>query len=109
MKIEIELVQDAEIVEEKKDKRLEYKSASSVNAFQEAVKEPSMPTAAHEHVEIQSQNIGRKEPAVNQLLEVDPVLGIKIISPGIQKPKLGRNDPCWCGSGKKWKKCHYPN
>ena len=20
-----------------------------------------------------------------------------------------RNDPCWCGSGKKWKKCHYPN
>jgi len=21
---------------------------------------------------------------------------------------LGRNDPCWCGSGKKWKKCHYP-
>ncbi len=19
-----------------------------------------------------------------------------------------RNDPCWCGSGKKWKKCHYP-
>lgn len=24
------------------------------------------------------------------------------------KSKLGRNDPCWCGSGKKWKKCHYP-
>ncbi len=22
--------------------------------------------------------------------------------------KLGRNDPCWCGTGKKWKKCHYP-
>ena len=20
--------------------------------------------------------------------------------------KLGRNDPCWCGSGKKYKKCH---
>ena len=24
------------------------------------------------------------------------------------KRKLGRNDPCPCGSGKKWKKCHYP-
>ena len=24
------------------------------------------------------------------------------------KEKIGRNDPCWCGSGKKWKKCHYP-
>ena len=23
--------------------------------------------------------------------------------------KVGRNDPCWCGSGKKYKKCHYPN
>ena len=24
------------------------------------------------------------------------------------KKQLGRNDPCWCGSGKKFKKCHYP-
>jgi preprotein translocase subunit SecA len=22
------------------------------------------------------------------------------------KDKIGRNDPCWCGSGKKFKKCH---
>jgi len=22
--------------------------------------------------------------------------------------KLGRNDPCHCGSGKKYKKCHLP-
>lgn len=28
--------------------------------------------------------------------------------PKIVANKLGRNDPCWCGSGKKWKKCHYP-
>ncbi|MCH9620894.1 MAG: Methionine aminopeptidase [Chlamydiia bacterium] len=21
---------------------------------------------------------------------------------------ITRNDPCWCGSAKKWKKCHYP-
>lgn len=25
-----------------------------------------------------------------------------------RKKEIGRNDPCWCGSGKKWKKCHYP-
>jgi tetratricopeptide (TPR) repeat protein len=24
--------------------------------------------------------------------------------PGIQRPR--RNDPCWCGSGKKYKRCH---
>ncbi|WP_019626869.1 preprotein translocase subunit SecA [Thioalkalivibrio sp. ALJT] len=23
-----------------------------------------------------------------------------------EEPKLGRNDPCWCGSGKKFKHCH---
>jgi methionyl aminopeptidase len=23
--------------------------------------------------------------------------------------ELTRNKPCWCGSGLKWKKCHYPN
>lgn len=22
---------------------------------------------------------------------------------------IGRNDLCWCGSGKKWKKCHFPS
>ena len=22
------------------------------------------------------------------------------------REKVGRNDPCWCGSGKKYKKCH---
>ncbi len=26
----------------------------------------------------------------------------------VKKQKIGRNDPCWCGSGKKWKKCCYP-
>ena len=30
-------------------------------------------------------------------------------SGGAQKAKRpGRNDPCWCGSGKKYKKCHLP-
>lgn len=23
-----------------------------------------------------------------------------------EAPKLGRNDPCFCGSGRKFKKCH---
>ena len=29
-------------------------------------------------------------------------------TPVINQKTLSRNDPCWCGSGKKWKKCHYP-
>jgi preprotein translocase subunit SecA len=26
--------------------------------------------------------------------------------PAAPTKKLGRNDPCWCGSGKKYKRCH---
>ncbi len=29
-------------------------------------------------------------------------------APAFTGKKIGRNDPCWCGSGKKWKHCHYP-
>jgi hypothetical protein len=29
-------------------------------------------------------------------------------APVVAPPKPGRNDPCWCGSGKKYKKCHLP-
>jgi preprotein translocase subunit SecA len=25
----------------------------------------------------------------------------------VKKREIGRNDPCWCGSGKKYKHCHY--
>ena len=30
-------------------------------------------------------------------------------SPTVKGKKIGRNDPCHCGSGKKYKRCHYPN
>ena len=39
--------------------------------------------------------------------------GGSVATPVAQRPKvnsaaenIGRNDPCWCGSGKKYKKCH---
>ena len=30
----------------------------------------------------------------------------KITQSAQKKRKIGRNEPCWCGSGKKYKKCH---
>ncbi len=27
---------------------------------------------------------------------------------GAPASKPGRNEPCWCGSGEKYKKCHLP-
>jgi preprotein translocase subunit SecA len=37
---------------------------------------------------------GEEAPAVVQQRRVD------------EHENIGRNDPCWCGSGKKFKKCH---
>src|SRR5262249_10489725 len=32
-----------------------------------------------------------------------PVTEQRVVS---ERDKIGRNDPCWCGSGKKFKRCH---
>jgi preprotein translocase subunit SecA len=36
-------------------------------------------------------------------LEAMPVVEQRVID---EEHQVGRNDPCWCGSGKKFKKCH---
>ncbi len=48
-------------------------------------------------------------PAAQQLgeaegeLEAMPAVEQRVLD---EEHQLGRNDPCWCGSGKKFKKCH---
>ena len=46
--------------------------------------------------------------ANNQVKEKGSGSHIEPETKGILTKKLSRNDPCWCGSGKKWKLCHYP-
>ena len=66
---------------------------------------------------VEYKNEGRR--MFNQLLqEVDQTIADNILKAGLQvhshpQPQavknehdIGRNDPCWCGSGKKFKKCH---
>ena len=47
------------------------------------------------------------------LVQVSPIAGetplTRASNQSKSKDELGRNDPCWCGSGKKFKKCHYPS
>ena len=38
--------------------------------------------------------------------EALPVVEQRVVD---EHDKIGRNDPCWCGSGKKYKKCHGAN
>ncbi|MHB8457399.1 MAG: SEC-C metal-binding domain-containing protein, partial [Acidimicrobiales bacterium] len=51
-----------------------------------------------------SQSTGGGPPVVPGV----PVAGGLAGGPDKQK-KLGRNDPCWCGSGRKYKLCHGAN
>jgi preprotein translocase subunit SecA len=36
-------------------------------------------------------------------LEAMPVVEQRVLD---DEHQVGRNDPCWCGSGQKYKKCH---
>jgi hypothetical protein len=35
-----------------------------------------------------------------------PPLSRAAIGQAVREYRIGRNDPCWCDSGKKYKKCH---
>ena len=67
------------------------------------VQQPPPIPQEHRHIHTQAAggNLGSDEVSTSSTtsstLQVDA------------KKKLGRNDPCWCGSGKKYKRCHYPN
>ncbi|MCU1449096.1 MAG: preprotein translocase, SecA subunit, partial [Acidimicrobiales bacterium] len=52
---------------------------------------------------MQATEVGVDENAPPAFLEDEPVVTQVIKA---DHEKLGRNDPCWCGSGKKYKKCH---
>ncbi|MGH3780656.1 MAG: YecA family protein [Pseudonocardiaceae bacterium] len=36
----------------------------------------------------------------------DPLVGLLEQFQAMPRPDIGRNQPCWCGSGRKYKKCH---
>jgi preprotein translocase subunit SecA len=49
---------------------------------------------------------GGDDRAITSLLHDEqggPVVAQRVLD---EHDKIGRNDPCWCGSGKKYKKCH---
>lgn len=83
MTVQIEKAEEAvqEQQEEVEEQKMILQSASSLDPFK----------APEEQVKEQKQ----------AKIDLDPR------SEG--KHKIGRNDPCWCGSGKKYKKCHWPN
>jgi hypothetical protein len=50
-----------------------------------------------------------KEQTVGLMDWIKKMLSPRPSAAAIAAHTLGRNDPCWCGSGKKYKKCHLPS
>jgi len=68
------------------------------------------PTVPHRHTHLTTQAAGDTSISPSlQSREVSQPVSSQGSNQGLGKKKLGRNDPCPCGSGLKYKKCHYPN
>jgi len=63
---------------------------------------------AEQQVAAQARRRGRVQGARPQAARADSGAGAgdKAETVRRERPKVGRNDPCPCGSGKKYKKCH---
>ena len=67
------------------------------------VQEPPEVHAGHQHMVTQAAGgNANAEVSSNQKVRSS-------VASSTSNKKIGRNDPCWCGNGKKYKKCHYPN
>lgn len=86
------------IVEYKKDGLRMFKEMEETFKEQVASLVGTMNTEAHVHVKPE-ENTGPKQTLVTSHTEPSEVSGKT-------EPEVGRNDPCPCGSGKKYKKCH---
>lgn len=69
--------------------------------------EELMRSAQEEWLQTPRPSLEGKKPA--DVLEGGRLLPDKVETFRREEPKVGRNDPCPCGSGKKYKKCHGKN
>lgn len=61
---------------------------------------------APEPQQLQKQHLHGAQKNMGKTNGAGPVPAAAVQSAEISLPKVGRNDPCPCGSGKKYKKCH---
>lgn len=76
------------------------------------------PAADNSHVHVSTNTPASEVSAPSSVIDRSPGTEVISLHQGVnknknansfeEKHKLGRNDPCWCGSGKKWKACHFP-
>ncbi|MDH3538923.1 MAG: SEC-C metal-binding domain-containing protein [Acidimicrobiia bacterium] len=74
-----------------------------------AVRESSV-TQSGERLARRSEELDEREAnvATAERRIAEQLVGLSPTPASKTRPKRGRNDPCWCGSGKKYKVCHLP-
>jgi preprotein translocase subunit SecA len=82
-----------------------FRSTSNLMAFEKFLS--SLPDFLRRQEASTAENPAgqRPEPPAARALEPDPKSNIGISIPNKEPSKAGRNDPCPCGSGKKYKNC----
>ncbi len=84
--------------------RVQLQPAAAQEVIDEAPPPPRQMVARH--AETQAFG-GGPEPEAPGDAPAAPVERVAA-QPVRNAPRVGRNDPCWCGSGRKYKKCHMP-
>jgi preprotein translocase subunit SecA len=76
------------------------------------VQSPEEMDAAADAIEARAEHVSNVTyTAPTETGEAQTIVDESTVNKGIQvitdaPPRVGRNDPCWCGSGKKFKHCH---
>lgn len=97
------------------ESKLQLKSASRIDPYSQPqqAEEPHIHKTSVQDAEIVSSDEADSAdvptPIQSEQTQPEEIMGFRITPPGASTKKPGRNDPCWCGSGKKYKKCHYPD
>jgi preprotein translocase subunit SecA len=94
--------------------RVQVQPAAARQVIAEAPRQPRQMVAQHAEVEAWGSGGAAVEapPQPQQPARAGQPAGAPAQKPAAQPvramPRVGRNDPCPCGSGKKYKKCHMP-
>jgi len=90
----------------------EYKKDVVGTLAKVQVRDPEEVATAEAEAEAQRpQNVSYEHAVATSPTASEPPAGAAGETAGADtfvrdQPKVGRNDPCWCGSGKKFKRCH---
>ena len=91
--------------------RVQVQGSAARQVIQEAPRQPRQMVAQHAEAEAFGGAVATA-PAPPQAATAAPAGGAHrapaAVQPARALPRVGRNDPCPCGSGKKYKKCHMP-